>query len=266
MSEQGTFPAGVPCWVEGLHRDPEAARSFYGSLMDWEFEGSGGEPEYFVARHRGRTVAGLAPLPEMVEDVDGVWMTHVAVESGADAAEAATTAGGTVRAGPIDLAPAGSLTVISDPAGAVFGAWERQDRGGAELVNDASAWSMSSLKTPDPDGAAGFYGRLFGWQVEPFGPPEANVSLFRLPGYVGGTETQPVPRDVVAVMMPLDHGEAPHWHLDFWVSDAEGTAAKTRELGGDVVIEPYDAPPAFKQAVLSDPQGAAFSISQLLVS
>ena len=30
----------------------------------WEFEGSGGEPEYFVARLRGLDVAGLAPMPE----------------------------------------------------------------------------------------------------------------------------------------------------------------------------------------------------------
>jgi predicted enzyme related to lactoylglutathione lyase len=259
-----SYPAGVPCWVEGLHRDPQAARDFYGPLMGWEFQGSGGEPEYCVARHRGREVAGLAPLPEMLEDVDGVWMTHVAVESAADAAQAASAAGGSVIAGPMHLSPAGSLTVISDPTGAVFGAWEPEARVGAELVNDAGAWSMSSLKTPDPGGAADFYGRMFGWQAEPFGPPEAGISLFRLPGYVGGTETQPVPRDVVAVMMPLDPGQKPHWHLDFWVGDVEGAVAKARALGGDVVVEPYDAPPSFKQAVLADPQGAAFSISQLL--
>lgn len=259
-----TYPAGVPCWVEGLHRDLQAARDFYGRLMGWEFESSGGEPEYLVARHRGCAVAGLAPMPESLEDVDGVWMTHVAVDSAADAAEAATAAGGTVMAGPMHLPPAGSLTVIRDPTGAVFCAWEREARGGAEMVNEAGAWSMSSLKTPDPDRAAAFYGRLFGWQTEPFGPPEANISLFRLPGYVGGTETQPVPRDVVAVMMPLDPGQDPHWHLDFWVSDAEDAVAKTRALGGDVVVEPYDAPPAFKQAVLADPQGAVFSISQLM--
>jgi predicted enzyme related to lactoylglutathione lyase len=232
--------------------------------MGWEFEGSGGEPEYFVARHRGREVAGLAPLPEMLGEVDGVWMTHVAVESAADAAEVATAAGGSVVAGPMHLPSAGSFTMISDPTGAVFCAWEREARRGAELVNEAGASSMSSLKTADPDGAAAFYGRLFGWQAEPFGPPEANMALFRLPGYVGGTETQPVPRDVVAVMMPLDPGQDPHWHLDFWVSDAEGAVAKARALGGDVVVEPYDAPPAFKQAELADPQGAAFSISQLM--
>ncbi|MBA3408254.1 MAG: VOC family protein, partial [Solirubrobacterales bacterium] len=35
------------------------------------------------------------------------------------------------------------------------------------------------------------------------------------------------------------------------------------ELGGTVVTEPHDAPP-FRQAVLADPEGAAFSISELV--
>ena len=42
---------------------------------------------------------------------------------------------------------------------------------------------------------------------------------------------------------------------DFWVADAEAVAAQAAERGGTVVTEPYDAPPSFKQAVLSDPQG-----------
>lgn len=262
MSERDEYPAGVPCWVEGLHRDPDAARGFYGALMGWEFEGSGGEPEYFVARLRGREVAGLAPMPQMVEDTDGAWMTHMAVDSAAATAEAAAGAGGRLVAGPMELPPAGTLAVIADPAGAVFCAWEPQGRVGAELVNEPGAWSMSALQTGDPAGADAFYAAVFGWNAEPFGPPEANMALYRLPGYVGGTSTQPVPRDVVAVRMPLEHGE-PHWALDFWVADAEVAAAQAAELGGTVVAAPYDSPP-FKQAVLSDPQGGTFSVSQLM--
>lgn len=264
MTERDEYPAGVPCWVEALHRDPDAARDFYGALMGWEFEGSGGEPEYFVARVRGREVAGLAPMPQALQDGNGVWMTHVAVSSAAVTAKAATAAGGQVVAGPMDLPPAGTLTVISDPAGAAFCAWERESRAGAELINEPGAWSMSSLRTDDPGGADAFYNALFGWEAQPFGPPEANAALYRLPGYVGGTPTQPVPRDVVAVRMPAEPGEDARWALDFWVDDAEDAAARAAELGGTVVAAPYDAPPAFRQALLADPQGATFSISQLM--
>ncbi|HEX5908968.1 MAG TPA: VOC family protein [Thermoleophilaceae bacterium] len=264
MSERDDYPAGVPCWVEGLHRDPDAAREFYGALMGWEFEGSGGEPEYFVARLRGREVAGLAPMPEAVQHADGVWMTHVAVDDAAATAEAATAAGGHVLAGPLDVSPAGTLVVITDPGGAGFCAWEPEGRAGAELINEPGAWSMSVLRTGDADVADAFYGTLFGWQAEPFGPPEGGAALYRLPGYVGGTPTQPVPRDVVAVRMSAEDGEAPGWALDFWIDDAEEAVARAAELGGTVVAGPYDAPPAFRQAVLSDPQGGAFSVSQLV--
>lgn len=266
MSDRDDYPAGVPCWVEGLHRDTEAARAFYGPLLGWEFEGSGGDSasEYFVARLRGREVAGLAPMPAMVEDTDGGWMTHVAVDSAADAAEMATRAGGQVMAGPMELPPAGNLSVIADPAGAIFCAWERDARFGAEVVNEAGAWSMSALRTDDAERADAFYKEMFGWDAEPFGPDEAGMALYRLPGFVGGEPSQPVPRDVVAVRMPLGQDEQPHWHIDFWIDDAEAAAAKVRDLGGAVVSGPEEWPP-FIQAELADPQGGVFSVSQLVV-
>lgn len=263
MSERDEYPAGVPCWVEGLHRDVPAALDFYGALFGWELEGSGGEMEYFVARLDGRDVAGIAPLPQSVTDVDAIWMTQVRVKSTAAAAEAARAAGGSVLAGPMDLPPAGRLAVIADPAGAVIGAWEPDSRQGAQVINEPRAWSMSALHTGDPEGAKAFYRAVFGWEAEPFGPPEAQATLWRLPGYVGGEPQQPVPRDVVAVMLALGDGETPYWSVDFWVHDADGTAARAAELGGRAVMGPYDAPP-FRQAVLADPQGATFAVSQLV--
>jgi predicted enzyme related to lactoylglutathione lyase len=148
--------------------------------------------------------------------------------------------------------------VIADPAGAAFCLWEPQGRHGAQLVNEPSAWAMSLLTTPEPEAAVAFYGDVFGWQTEPFGP----ATLFRQPGYVGGEPEQPVPRDVVAVMAP---GEGPAaWRPDFWVADIEATVEQAGVLGGATVVPTYDVP-NMKQAVLSDPQGAPFSVTQLLL-
>jgi predicted enzyme related to lactoylglutathione lyase len=116
---------------------------------------------------------------------------------------------------------------------------------------------MSALRTSDPEAATRFYGAVFGWETESFGP----ATMWRLPGYVGGEPTQPVPRDVVAVMLPADD-VAPHWGVDFWVHDADATAARAVELGGSVPVPPYDAPP-FRQAVVADRQGAVLSVSEL---
>ena len=206
MSDRDQYPAGVPCWVETLQADVPAAIGLYEQVFGWEFAGPPGvRPEdpgaYWVARLRGRDVAGLAPLPPSHPDVRPTWMTHVRVDDVDAAAGAAGAAGGAVLAEPFDALPAGRMAVLADPAGARFCVWQAATREGAQLVNEPFAWSMSSLRTPDPDAAAAFYGAVFGWTTEPFGPPEAGISMFRLAGYVGGEPDQPVPRDVVAVLV-----------------------------------------------------------------
>jgi predicted enzyme related to lactoylglutathione lyase len=147
--------------------------------------------------------------------------------------------------------------VLADPLGAVFFAWEAEIRAGAERINEPGAWAMSALQTPDPARAAAFYEGVFGWLAEPWGP----VHLLRLPGYVGGTDEQPVPRDVVAVMAPAQPGSAPAWAVDFWVADLDAAVARAADLGGRVLVPVHDRPP-FRSAVLADPEGAAFSLSQ----
>ena len=258
MSTRDSYPAGVPCWVETLQADTRAAAAFYEGLMGWTHVGSEDPGEehdwtYLVARMGGADVAGVGALPDGQRPA---WVTHVRVDSADDAGERARAAGGTVIDGPIDASPAGRFTVLADPLGAAFCAWEADIREGAERINEPGAWAMSALQTPDPERAAAFYGELFGWQAEPWGP----VHLLRLPGYAGGTEEQPVPRDVVAVMAPAGADGAAAWAVDFWVPDVDAAAACAAELGGRVVVPVHDRPP-FRSAVLADPGGAAFSVS-----
>jgi predicted enzyme related to lactoylglutathione lyase len=166
-------------------------------------------------------------------------------------------AGGSVLQEEVDFSPVGRLGVFEDPQGAVFCVWEAGRREGAQLVNEAGAWSMNALRTPDPERAAAFYGAVFGWETESFGP----ATMFRQPGYFGGEDSQPVPRDVVAVMLPSTEGAPVAWGTDFWVSDADGASATVERMGGRVLEGPYDAPP-FRQAVMADCGGAVFSVSE----
>ncbi len=244
MSERESYPPGVPCWVDNLVPDAAKAMAFYGDLLGWEFDGPG-PGEYYVAKLRGRDVAGVGLAPA---GVAAGWNTYVSVASADDTARAADR----VVVQPFDALPAGRVAVLEDPSGAAIGVWEPAERSGCQLVNEASAYAMSVLYTPGP---SDFYADLFGWQAEPFAP---GMSLFRLPGYVGGEPGQPVPRDVVAVMAE-DDGPA-RWSVGFWVGDADALAARAPELGGSVVVEPFDGVPK-RQAVLADPFGAAFSVS-----
>ena len=72
--------------------------------------------------------------------------------------------------------------------------------------------------------------------------------------------------DVVAALNPIASGDSdtpPHWNVTFGVDDADATAAKVRELGGEVLVGPVDAPWT-RMAVVKDPQGATFVASQFV--
>jgi hypothetical protein len=72
--------------------------------------------------------------------------------------------------------------------------------------------------------------------------------------------------DVVASINAIgdDQRDVPaHWSVTFGTDDADATAAKAKELGGDVVIPPFDAP-WVRMTVLTDPQGAMFIASKFV--
>ena len=100
---------------------------------------------------------------------------------------------------------------------------------------------------------------MFGWETEPFGP----ATMFRLPGFVGGEPQQPVPRDVVAVMVSAAGGGPARWTPDFWVHDADAAAAHAERLGGAILSPPPETGGG-RTAVLADPAGAVFSVSKVV--
>src|SRR5581483_7617380 len=144
-------------------------------------------------------------------------------------------------------------------------AWEPAAREGAQRVNEPGAWSMSVLSTPDPDGAKRFYSALFGWETDEFEVGGEAVTLWRVPGYVGGEPEQPVSCEVVAAMRATgaDRAQPARWDVDFWIADADAAARTAAAHGGSVLAPPHDAVP-FRRAVIADPAGAQLSLSQLV--
>ena len=274
MSERNGFSHGVPCWVDTWQNDPGPTVAFYEGIFGWETENvrpPDAHEVYFMCRLRGRDVTAVgAPIPDGAPPTP-VWTTYIWVDSADETAARAKAAGGSlvIEPAPFDSADGGRMAVIADPEGAVFVAWEPEEHRGAQLVNEPGAWSMSVLNTRDPDRATAFYSELFGWESEAFAMGGAAMVLFRLPGYEGGEPLQPVPRDMVAVMIEMDaHGlpkeMPPNWSVDFWIDDADAAVARAPEMGGAVIVPPSDSP-TFRQAVIADPGGAVMSISQLLL-
>jgi predicted enzyme related to lactoylglutathione lyase len=247
MSERNGYAHGVPCWVDTWVAEPDAAAAFYTELFDWD----AARGEYSIFRHRGLDVAGLG-----AGDVAPGWTTYVWVDDADATAEAVRAAGGRVVREPFDSLDGGRIAIIEDPAGAVIGAWQVGEHRGAGVVNEPGAWAMSALSTPDVDAANRFYGAVFGWTTDVFG----GMTMYRLPGYVGGEPSQPVPRDVVAAGMA---GEPAAWIAGFWVPDADAAAETATRLGGSVITPPFDDGVG-RTAVLADRTGAVFTVSKVV--
>src|SRR3954468_19550389 len=72
--------------------------------------------------------------------------------------------------------------------------------------------------------------------------------------------------DVVAALAPIadDQPDVPaHWGVTFAVEDADATAERAAELGGKVIVPPFDAP-WVRMTVIADPQGATFTASKFV--
>jgi uncharacterized protein len=267
VSERDGFQSGVPCWVETWQDDGDAASAYYARIFGWEADQTA-EPDggsFRICRLHGRDAAAIgSPIPEEAPPVPS-WTTFIQVESASETADRATEAGGTLVVEPRESLEGGSIAIVADPAGAVFAVWEQGKHRGAQVINEPGAWAMSMLVTPEPEEAVRFYNDVFGWTTHSFGMGGQEITMFTLPGYLGGKPEQPVPRDVVATLAPpgAADGAPAHWSVDFWVSDPDEAARITTEMGGQVLAGPYDIPDlGMRQAVLADPQGASFTITR----
>ena len=262
-----SYPAGVPCFVDTSQRDVEAAQRFYSGLFGWEYE-ERMPGQYWMGTLDGLDVAGMARQP-----VDAPsWNTYIGVDSADRATADALQLGAQVVVPPFDVADAGRMSVIADPTGAVFCTWEARGHHGAQLVNAPGTWNWSDLYTPDPSLAEPFYRAVFGWEARPVSFGEASGIMWTQAGYGDSLEARTpglrkmheeagAPDGFTDCIGWLMEDEGPsRWTVTFAVDDTDAVAARAAELGGEVVVPPYDAGPV-RVAQIRDPQGAAFTIS-----
>ena len=280
MQERKSYLPGVPCWLDIMQPDPDAAKQFYGELFDWKFDNAApqGSPEpYYIAQLRGRNVAAIGG--PYSGDAPPSWNTYTAVESADRATKRVRQAGGTVITEPMDVPEAGRMAIYADAQGAVFSVWEAGSFIGAQLVNEPGTWNFSELNTADAEAAARFYRSVFDWEVLDFGMGDSAFTFFRLAGYgdslaksnpefrerIAADKSAAAFADVVAMLVDEsdERGatDPPHWSVTFAVDNADEIAATAERLGGSVIVPPFDSEPV-RMTVLADPQGAVFTASK----
>jgi uncharacterized protein len=274
MSPQDRYIPGVPCWIDTTQPDPEAAVAFYGDLFGWEFEQVMPEDapvKYYMARLPGGDVGAIGSRPEGGPET-AQWNTYVWVDDAEDTAAKVRAAGGTVVMEPGDVGDSGRMAVFTDPAGAAFSVWQPRTHRGATVVNEHGSLNFNVLSTRDLAAASAFYGAVFGWDVlDVEGAPMWALAGYgdlleqRTPGMRENMAAMGAPKrfeDVVASVNLVSDDRA-QWDVTFGVDDADAIAARAAELGGQVVVPPFDAP-WVRMTVISDPQGATFTASKFV--
>jgi uncharacterized protein len=120
----------------------------------------------------------------------------------------------------------------------------------ATYANGTPSWV--DFGSPDLDASARFYGDLFGWTTTEPGPIEET----------GGYRMFLKEGKQVAGLGPAQEGQPPVWTTYLAVDSADDTAAKVKEAGGAVFVEPFDVMDAGRMAILADPAGAVFGVWQ----
>lgn len=254
MSQMTSYAPGTPCWIDLGTPDQDAAGEFYGALFGWELhedenaEQTGG---YRTAQLDGKAVGGVMKL--MQEGQHPAWMTYVAVEDADATVARAREAGGNVIVEPMTVLDYGRMAILADPTGAVIGIWQPGVNIGAQLVNEAGAFSWSELNTRDPEAAKAFYSAVFGWSFEDkeFEGMGTYTTINVGDRAVGGVfdMTGRVPDEV-----------PPNWLVYFAVDDTDATLATLKDRGGQVPMGPVDLTGVGRFAVVQDPWGAAFAV------
>jgi uncharacterized protein len=248
MGERTSYPPGTFSWAELVTSDAGAAKAFYTSVFGWDYDDQpipdGGV--YSMALRDGKSVAALYG-----GDQPPHWNCYVTVASLEETTARAGELGGTVLAEPFDVMDAGRMAVIADPAGAALCMWQPGTSIGATLVNTPGSMTWNDLVTPDPEGAAAFYGGLFGWTTE------------EMPGSGGYRVIRNGERSNGGIM-PLDPDRMgsdtpPNWMPYFGHEDVRRLVGEFDGLGGRVFNGPMDLPGG-TIAVLGDPQNAVFAV------
>ena len=247
---------GAPCWISLMTRDLEAAQSFYGAVLGWQFRRAArlGD-EFSLALLDGTPVASIGALAPALQ-MPVAWTVYFAVADVDETAARIRERSATVAVGPLRF-PVGRGALAADRDGAVFGIWEGQ------LISDWQTWRKKApawlrLRTRNAFEAAIFYGEVLDWASDD--RPgccevdyEGDEVVLRQHGQVlarlssGAVDTAPDPLI------------QPRWHVYFPVADVEETIETARLNGGSVLGQ---GPASYGvEATLRDPDGAMFTVT-----
>ena len=262
-TSEGSIPrAGAPVWLELTTNDVAAAQDFYHGLFGWTF--SEPHPElggYIDIEADGSSLGGLMSSADMEcpegGEIPNSWDVYLAVSSVDAAVAQAQSAGARVLTGPHDAGDSGRFAMVLDPSGAPIGLWEATGFSGITPTETPGHPTWFEAMSMDFDAALPFYRDVFSWDIAWMGP-EGGSDEFR---YVTHGSADSAAAGLCDAAKFFGPDTPSFWRVYFSVQDADATARRVEELGGQLISEVGDSPFG-RFATVADPTGATFLINQ----
>jgi uncharacterized protein len=255
MAEAKTAVAHKPVWVDLSSGDAAGSRDFYSKLFGWKVEVNP-DPQYggyAMATIGGKDVAGIGP--KQMAEAPSAWTVYIGTSDAADTVKKAEAAGGKVIAPLMVVGDQGSMAIIQDPSGAMFGVWQSKNMTGSQVMGEANTYGWAELNSRGVDKARPFYTKLFGWgEKKSEMAPGEEYTEFLAGGesIAGGMEMN----SMVPAQVPS------YWLVYFTVEDVDKSHKKAVELGAQEMLAPQDFPGG-RFSILSDPQGASIGLLKM---
>jgi uncharacterized protein len=249
------WPAGTPCWVDLSVPDVAGAIAFYSAVIGWTFVDTGPDyGGYHIAQVDGRAAAGIGPL--MQEGQPSAWTVYLASDDVDATAKLIGEHGGSIFAGPMDIAGNGRMLIAADPTGGVFGVWQQTGMIGSAVVDEPGAFVWDDARLTDVEAGKRFYADVFGFRYAPLGPEAGDTGDYETFLAPGAPDR---PAGGIGGMMGVAPGTPSHWLAYFTVTDADVAADAVGAGGGSVVMAPQSTPFG-RIGVVVDPFGAVFGL------
>jgi len=245
------YSYGTPIWVDLGSPDVDASVAFYCDLFGWAASQVEQTSGYRMFSSGGKVVSGIRPLQSAL--LSPQWTTYISTDNEAQTVRRVQIAGGKVLM-ETDILEEMRMMILQDAVGALFGIFQSDLFDGAEMFNQPVSLTFNRLMTREPVAEKRFYSEVFGWD-----PRDRDMGGgFAFTYFFNGV---PAVAGLMAMNEQWPQDVPSHWLVSFAVKNADATVARATELGGSV-WQPARETPFGRGALLSDPHGAVFSISQ----
>lgn len=247
--DASTSRNGEVVWIDLVTKDAEAGKEFFKALLGWEFKAYGA---YSLAMSGDKPVTGMIEDKALLADENvSYWVLSAAVDDVSAASKRVTTSGGKIISKEAQIEGRGKVALVEDAQGAVMALMQHPDGDPKASTPEKGEWMWAELWTSNPKEAVSFYQNVLSITTRTYGG-EGVKQYFILKGdtyeYAGITES------------PVD--EDPIWLPVLRVDDTRAIAAKTKELGGAVLMNPIQMSGNYV-ALIATPTGAPFLIQEL---